>query len=101
MISEPYTPYCNLTERDVSRGIPDLTYITHPFRGVMFVRVPDIPKWATFSTVTTGRKQRRSARFLPVDTGGFLTAENGDSTRFLAVNAGHFLMVGNGGLAHG
>jgi hypothetical protein len=82
MISEPYTPYCNLTESDVSRGIPDLTYITHPFRGVMCVRVPDLPKWATFSTVTTGRTQRRTARFLPVDTG-------------------HFLMVENGGLAHG
>jgi hypothetical protein len=41
MISEPYTPYSNLTESEEIRGIPDLTYITHPFRGVMCVRVPE------------------------------------------------------------
>lgn len=100
MKDKRYKRYGNDTETGRNGGIPSVTFVTHPFRGVTDVTVPDFPKSVTRGSVSRGREQGPTSQIQLADTGGFLTAENGDPTRFIAGNSGHFPTVVNGGWAH-
>lgn len=90
-----------VTVRTCDGGILSVTNVTHPFRGVTCVTVPDLPNSVTRGSASRGREQGPTSQIQLADTGGFLSAENGGPTRFIAGNSGHFLMVENGGWAHG
>lgn len=100
MNDDRYHRNSHVTVTNSNGGIPSVTNVTHPFRGVTDVTVPDLPKSVTRGSVSTVRKQGPTSQIQLADTGGFLTADNGVPTRIVAVDGGHFLMVENGGAAH-